>query len=378
MKNIIKVLIVFMILQTIFVSLVWADSEIDNNMVNAKGKVLEVIKEGSGSESGYGDDTLVSHVQQLKILITTGEYKGKEVIVENYLQGNIATDVNAKVGQKLLMTIDKNNPSNVQFFISTYERDIYLYIIISVFLILILIIGKVQGLKTIFTLFITMTIIFMYTIPAILKGTSPVFASIISSIVITVVTMIAISGFNQKAFSAILGTAMGIVIAGVISYIISKVANLSGVDSNEATMLLYLPQGIEFNFKELLFAGIIIGTMGATMDISMSVSSSMNEVLNNNRTISLKDLMTSGLNVGKDVMGTMTNTLILAYTGSSMSLLLVFFAYKTSVMEILNLDIIATEIVRAIAGSIGIILSVPCTALVVCILEDVKRKKNSI
>lgn len=375
MRNLYKLGLLTIILQLALILPAFADSEV-NNMTNAKGKVLEVFDEQSGIEMGYGEDSLVQGVQKVKILITTGEYKGKEVIVENYLQGNPVSDVNAKVGQKLLMVIDKSEPDNVQFFISTYERDTYLYIIIGIFLALILIIGKVQGFKTIATLFITMAIIFMYTIPAILRGTSPTFASVTSCIVITMITMITIAGFNQKAFSAIVGTAMGIVIAGILSYIISQVANLSGLDTNEATMLLYLPQGIEFNFKELLFAGIIIGTMGATMDISMSVASSMNEVTTHNPSIAIRDLMASGLNVGRDVMGTMTNTLILAYTGSSMSILLVFFAYKTSVMEIMNLDVIATEIVRSISGSIGIILSVPCTALTVSILEKIKRNKK--
>ena len=374
MKKLYKIGFFVIILQLVLIMPAFANSEV-NTMTNAKGRVIEVYDEQSGAEMGYGEDSLVQGVQKVKILITTGEYKGKEVIVENFLQGNPVSDIDAKEGQKLLMVIDERDPENVQFFISTHERDIYLYIIIGIFLLLILIIGKIQGLKTIATLFITMAIIFMYTIPAILRGTSPTFASVISCIVITMITMITISGFNQKAFSAIVGTAMGIVIAGLLSYIISNVAYLSGLDTNEATMLLYIPQGTTFNFKELLFAGIIIGTMGATMDISMSVASSMSEILTHNPTVSIKDLMTSGLNVGRDVMGTMTNTLILAYTGSSMSILLVFFAYKTSVMEIMNLDVIATEVVRSITGSIGIILSVPCTALTVTVLEKIKRKK---
>lgn len=375
MKNLYKIGIMTIILQLILILPAFAESEA-NTMINAKGRVLEVFDEQSGEEMGYGEDSLVQGVQKVKILITTGEYKGKEVTVENYLQGNPVSDIDAKEGQRLLMVIDESDPENVQFFISTYERDIYLYIIIGIFLVLILVIGKIQGLKTIATLFITMAIIFMYTIPAILRGTSPTFASVISCIIITMITMITISGFSEKAFSAIIGTAMGIVIAGILSYIISKAAYLSGLDTNEATMLLYIPQGTTFNFKELLFAGIIIGTMGATMDISMSVASSMNEIITHNPAISIKDLMTSGLNVGRDVMGTMTNTLILAYTGSSMSILLVFFAYKTSIMEIMNLDVIATEVVRSISGSIGIILSVPCTALTVSLLEKIKRNKK--
>ncbi len=374
MKNLIKTVTIVLVLQLAFVFVAFADNGM-NNMVNAKGKVLEVIDEQSAQNMGYDENSLIQGVQKVKILITTGEYKGREVIVENYLQGSPVSDVRAKEGQRLLMAIDKSDSENIQFFISSYERDVYLYGLIIIFILLILIIGKIQGLKSIATLSITMAIIFMYTVPTILKGTNPVFASVISCIIITMVTMITLSGFNKKAIAAIIGTAAGIIIAGLISYIISKVAHLSGFDTTEATMLLYIPQGIAFDFNELLFAGIIIGTMGATMDISMSVASSMNEIVIHNPTINIKDLMSSGLNVGRDVMGTMTNTLILAYTGSSMSILLVFFAYKTSIMEIMNLDIIATEIVRSISGSIGLILSVPCTALTVSALEKIKRSR---
>lgn len=374
MTNLMKTVMIVVVLQLAFVFSAFADNGM-NNMVNAKGKVLEVLDEQSAQNMGYDENSLIQGVQKVKILITTGEYKGREVVVENYLQGSPVSDVRAKEGQRLLMVIDKSDSENIQFFISSYERDVYLYGLIIIFILLILIIGKIQGLKSIATLSITMAIIFMYTVPTILEGTNPVFASIISCIIITMVTMITLSGFNKKAIAAIIGTAAGIIIAGLISYIISKVAHLSGFDTTEATMLLYIPQGIAFDFNELLFAGIIIGTMGATMDISMSVASSMNEIVIHNPTINIKDLMSSGLNVGRDVMGTMTNTLILAYTGSSMSILLVFFAYKTSIMEIMNLDVIATEIVRSISGSIGLILSVPCTALTVSALEKIKRNR---
>ncbi len=376
MINLMKTVMIVVALQLAFVCSAFADNGM-NNMVNAKGKVLEVFDEQSSEDMGYDENSLIQGVQKVKILITTGEYKGREVVVENYLQGSPVSDIRAKEGQRLLMLIDKSDPENIQFFISSYERDVYLYGLIIFFILLILVIGKIQGLKSIATLFITMAIIFMYTVPTILEGTNPVFASVISCIIITIVTMVTLSGFNKKAISAIIGTATGIIIAGIISYIISKFAHLSGFDTSEATMLLYIPQRIAFDFNELLFAGIIIGTMGATMDISMSVASSMNEIVIHNPTVSIKDLMSSGLNVGRDVMGTMTNTLILAYTGSSMSILLVFFAYKTSIMEIMNLDIIATEIVRSIAGSIGLILSVPCTALTASTLEKIRRNKKA-
>lgn len=347
-----------------------------NVMKYARARVVEVLDEKTGEEMGYGDDSLIVGGQTVKIEIISGEYKGREVVVENYFEGSPLSDVKARSGQRLIVTIDEADPENPQFFISSYERDVYAGLVIGIFLILILIIGRKQGLKTIVTLIVTMAIIFLYTIPAILRGTGPAFAAILTCIVVTMITMLTISGFNEKAVSAIAGTAMGVMIAGFLSYCVSVAANLSGLNVGEATMLMYIPQGIKFDFKELLFAGIIIGTMGASMDISMSVASSMCEVRKHNTAMSTKELLKSGLNVGKDVMGTMTNTLILAYTGSSMPIIMVFMAYRTSLIDIMNLDIIATEIVRSVAGSIGIILCVPCTALTVCLWEKARARRN--
>ena len=139
---------------------------------------------------------------------------------------------------------------------------------------------------------------------------------------------------------------MWCIIAGIISYGFGNIAKLTGLSAQEAQMLMFIPQGIEFDFKGLLFAGIIIGALGAVMDVAMSISSAMDEIRSNNTSIATKDLVRSGLVVGRDIMGTMSNTLILAYTGSAIPLLLLFIAYETSIVNVLNLDLIATEVVR--------------------------------
>ena len=141
-------------------------------------------------------------------------------------------------------------------------------------------------------------------------------------------------------------------------------------------MLLYIPQGIQFEFKDLLFAGIILGALGAVMDVSVSIASAIEEIYKANRKLSQKELFLSGMNIGKDMMGTMSNTLILAYTGSSIPLLLLFMAYETSIVKIINLDIIATEIVRSLSGSIGLILTIPITAAVSAFLAKRERSEG--
>ena len=198
----------------------------------------------------------------------------------------------------------------------------------------------------------------------ILKGANPIPITILISIVVTILTMFIVGGINKKSIAAVVGTSGGVLVAGIIAYYIGSQVKLTGLSSEEATMLMYIPQEVNFDFRGLLFSGIILGSLGAVMDVGMSIASSMDEIHKANPNLTRKELFKSGMNVGKDVMGTMTNTLILAYTGSSIPVLLLFMAYETSIAKILNLDVIATEAIRSLAGSIGLVLTIPLTALV--------------
>ena len=211
---------------------------------------------------------------------------------------------------------------------------------------------------------ITMFAILKVLLPMILKGANPIPITILISIVVTILTMFIVGGINKKSIAAVVGTSGGVLVAGIIAYYIGSQVKLTGLSSEEATMLMYIPQEVNFDFRGLLFSGIILGSLGAVMDVGMSIASSMDEIHKANPNLTRKELFKSGMNVGKDVMGTMTNTLILAYTGSSIPVLLLFMAYETSIAKILNLDVIATEAIRSLAGSIGLVLTIPLTALV--------------
>ena len=165
-----------------------------------------------------------------------------------------------------------------------------------------------------------------------------------------------------------MGTAGGLSAAAGIAIVVGILANLNGLSNEEAQMLLFMSQDIQYNFQGLLFAGIIIGALGAVMDVSMSIASAMDEIQRVGTNMTLKSLFESGMNVGKDVMGTMANTLILAYTGTSIPLLLVFMTYEQPFIKLINLDFLATELIRALSGSIGLVLAIPITAIVSALL----------
>jgi uncharacterized membrane protein len=325
--------------------------------IDARAVVLEAyINPDRDEEYGVG-----SQIQEVTVEITSGELDGEVFEIDNILMGNPIYDLIVEPGDRVLVGIEGSFDNVENVHLTEYARDTYLYILIGVFILLLIVIGRVKGLKSVITLGLTLLLILRVLIPGILQGYSPILLAILISIVVTLVTIFIISGFNIKSISAIVGILGGVFIAGIITLFVGSIANLTGFSSEEAMMLLFIPQDVEFNVQGLLFAGIIIGSLGAVMDVGMSIASAIQEVKNAHPEIPRKDLIRSGFNVGRDIMGTMANTLILAYTGSAIPLLILFTAYEPSLTDIINLDIIATEVVRALAGSIGLIMTVPIT-----------------
>lgn len=330
-----------------------------------------VIEAGPVEDTMYED--FEGKTQQLKAKITSGKYKGEIFEIQNDLSNNAVYDIIVKEGDKVVVMIEEHDDGAVAF-VADYSRGDYTLYLTILFVALILIIGRSKGVKAIISLGLTMISILYILLPSILKGANPIPISIAISIGVTVITIVIVGGINSKSIAAIIGTTAGVIIAGLISYFVGTKINLTGLSAEEASMLMYIPQGITFNFKNLLFSGIILGALGAVMDVGMSVASSIEEIHRANSDLTQRELFKSGMNVGKDVMGTMTNTLILAYAGSSIPMLLLFMAYETSMIKIMNLDVIATEIVRSLSGSIGLILTIPITALIASIL--IKRDKE--
>jgi uncharacterized membrane protein len=251
-------------------------------------------------------------------------------------------------------------------------RENHLYLIIGIFFAIILIIGGYQGAKSIVTLVFTGIMIVGVLLPLILKGYNPVLVAVFVSTVVVCVTLIIIGGFSKKTVAAILGTLGGVLIAGIIALAIGYSSQITGLANENTQSLVYLLKYPDMDFRGILFAGIIIGALGAVMDVSMSISSAMHEMMDIKPDITRKQLTKSGMNVGKDIMGSMSNTLILAYTGGAIELMLLFMASKMTWREIINLDMVAAEIIRAVSGSIGLACTIPLTALICAAMKSSK------
>ncbi|WP_245592037.1 YibE/F family protein [Clostridiisalibacter paucivorans] len=370
-KNIFMMMIVFTLTFVSVSSIVFAeDTLVEEDLEKPKpvrGKVIEMVSEETAEEGFFGDNS-TTIIQNVKVEILTGDHKGEILHVENMIDDMLAYNINVEEGDKVLLYLEQDTEGNIiNGYISDIARDKYLVYLGIFFVLLLIIVGGMKGIKSIITLGLTILAVFKILLPMILKGYNATAISILICIGVTTITLMIISGINQKTFSAIIGTTGGVLVAGIITWIMSNVANLTGLGSEEAQMLMFIPGAENFNFEGILFSGIILGALGAVMDVSMSIASSLNELKITNPDIDKKSLIKSGMNIGKDIMGTMSNTLILAYTGGALHMMLLFMAHDFYFTEIINRDMIASEVVRALAGSIGLIFTIPITAFVASI-----------
>ena len=335
------------------------DGEFQELMV--KGKILRVLSQEQIFDEMTQEPGVV---QRLEVRVTSGKFKGKLLQITNYPTNNPVYDIRVKPGDRVVIYLELLDGEIKEAHIADFLRELSIYALAILFILLLLAIGWRKGAKALCSLLITMLLIWGLLLPGILRGYSPVFLTLVIAGIATAITLLVVGGATRKSFAAILGTMGGVAVSGILALIVGKAAHLTGFGTEEAGMLLYIPQNIKLDIQGLLFAGIIIGALGAAMDVSMSIASAIEEVKRVNPLLGTKELMNSGMNVGRDIMGTMSNTLILAYTGSSIQLILVIMAYQTSIMKIINLDMIASEIVRALIGSIGMILVIPLTTAI--------------
>ncbi|BCN32264.1 YibE/F family protein [Anaeromicropila herbilytica] len=338
------------------------DSE--QNIKYYKAKVLEVMQ----------DTTVVDHKTEgvrkgsetLRIVVTTGKYKGKEVTIENYLSALF--NVYAKSGTKIIVraTMYKDGPN---FSIYNYDRTPILYGVILLFIIFLCAIGGKKGFMSLLGLGLTLIAVVKVLLPLLIQGFPAITTSVILIAIIIIVCFILLDGINVKTTSAAIGTIAGVMISGLFAYFVGVLGHISGFQTEEAETLLLIAGNHGMKVKNLLVCGILISALGAVMDISISIASSIHEIHEMNKKLTVLELFHSGMNIGKDAMGTMTNTIILAFTGSSLNLLLMIYSYGIPYSQLINTDTIAIEIIKSIAGSIGIVLTVPIVAYVSSYIE---------
>jgi len=322
------------------------------------GTVLEIIEDNT-EEDPFVENRYTGN-QRIKVRINEGPYAGQEFLSTNTL-GSLRSAV-AYEGLTAVFTIrmDKNNQPAVWLY--NYNRTPYIYTLVLLLALPVLLIGRLKGLKSLLALAFTGIVIFYIVVPG-MWTPHPVLISVASLIVICLISFVLIAGIGKKSLAAAAGTLAGVLLAGLTAYIFGRCMNLSGVDMEKGESLLYLAQNRDFKITALLFVSIIISSIGATMDIAVSIASSAEQLFIANPAMPVRTYFKSILAVGKDIIGTMTNTLILAFCGASLPLAMMIWGYHMDYMQFINIPIINISILQALAGSIGMVTSIAFTAI---------------
>lgn len=334
-------------------------------------KVIEIVSEELEEDPIFPGRYLGRQVVKIKIL--TGKYKDQTYEVKNPLSRT--HNVHVKEKATVVASIDESS-GEAMVWIYNYKRDTILYILVALFFLLLILLGRMQGLNSIISLLFTGVMIIFFMLPLLFQGNNPILVTILTASIITICSFFLISGFQIKTFAAIIGTIIGITIAGSISFISGELAQLSGITMDKGQELVYIAQDYKIQVKGLMFSAILIASLGAVMDVAMSIASSMSEIHQTNPRLTKKQVFQSGMNIGKDVMGTMSNTLILAFTGTSLNSIMLIWGYQMGHRQFMNIPFIGIEIIQGLAGSIGIILTVPVTALISVIMLKKKTDTN--
>lgn len=325
-----------------------------------EANVLEVIDEDLGPDNYTGE--FIVGLQNVVVEITEGPYLGEQHTFKNYISRLYNTIV--KPGTKVIVGAYLEDGDIQDLTIYTYKRSHVISILALLFFVLVAWIGKFKGIKSIVSLIFTGICVVFLMLPLMLGGMNPVLAATLIVFLSTLVTLVLVSGFNKKTLCAIIGTLSGVLIATLLAYVFGEWAHLSGGTMQDTEPLLYVSETSKLQIKGLMLAAILVAALGAVMDVAMSISSSMFELMSVNEHLTFKELVKSGMNVGTDMIGTMTNTLILALAGGSLTTFILIYTAAISEKQLANLDVLGSELIQGLAGSIGIVVTVPITVFI--------------
>lgn len=302
----------------------------------------------------------------LKIL--DGDLKGeiKKAVFSG--ENELPEEMRYKKGDRIFIGISGIGAEGSTEYISIYDMDNTksLVVLLILMVVIIIFVGKLKGFASLLALLATIALLFFVFIPATLKGYPSLPVAIGIAIISIIITLPIVAGFKLKTLAAVLGAIFGILFASILAYIFGSIMHLAGIISNEM-LTVYYASNIRIDMKGLVLSGMIIAALGAIMDVCISIASSTAEIYKANPNIDAKQAYKSVLNIGTDILGTMVNTLILAYVGSSLGLILfisIRLQPEMSFWMIMNYNLILGEIVKSAIGSIGLFISIPITAII--------------
>ncbi len=337
--------------------------------LNDYERIPPIVRQGQTFEKGVVSEILTDNLQpdgsrvgeqKVSVYMTTGVRKGQEIEMTSssgYLFGAGCT-----VGMKVIVIQNVSGESTIS---AVYSRDRggVLLIFAGLYLLTLCLVGGKQGVKgALGLLFTFLSIIFVY-LPMVGRGLSPFWTAVFVCAVTTIVTMWLIGGPTRKTAVAVGGSIAGVVFVGIAAALFSRASGITGWNVSDIESLMTLYNACDIQVGGLLFSGLLISTLGAVMDVSMSIASAIQEIYSQNPALSRWELFLSGMRVGRDLMGTDSNTLIMAFAGTSVSMLVLDYAYDLPILQIVNSNNIGIAVMQGLSGSFGIVLAVPATVV---------------
>ena len=300
--------------------------------------------------------------QLLELEVRTGAHKGAVLEAYNYLSAY--ANVDCSVGTRIIVRLDLDDAGEPYVIsIPNYDRGGGLLGMLIVFALLLVAIGGKKGVMALLGLGYTLAGIWFLLIPLVLRGAPSIPAAVAIAALTAAASLLLLTGFTRKTLCAGLGCVCGVAAAGLFAWTVGRVTPIGGFNMGEAEELVLRAYDSPLEIRGLLVAGILIAALGAVMDVAMSIASAGSELVAVDPDITPGQLFRSGMNIGRDAMGTMANTLILAFAGASFNTLLLFQVYGYPLIQIVNSDAMAIELIQSVAGSVGIVLTVPLVSL---------------
>lgn len=333
-------------------------------------RVLAVVEEGTRDP---GDGTSVAY-QKLLVRVETGSLAGQDVTVEEGVLSSTSEARFFRAGDRVYL--DRvAGPQGDHLYISDYVRTPALAWVIGLFIVLVVVVGWSQGIRSLAGTAFSVLVIFGFVVPRIVAGDDPIIVSMLGALLLLTVSTYLVFGWNMKAHAAVAGMMVSLIVTAILASTFVGWTRLSGHGSEETNFLL-MEMGPGANLRGIILGGIIIGTLGVLDDICVGQSSSVFELYRANPNLTTWELMRRGLNIGRDHMSASVNTLVLAYVGASLPLFITFSLYQEPLLRRLSRESIAEEVVRTLVGSIGLILSVPITSLIASLLAPYEQRRH--
>lgn len=332
-----------------------------SQLVFVPARVTAVLEDDAQPDRDSGEGRRVG-TQQLEIRLLSGEHKGEILPLTNYLSALYNVDVG--VGDRIIVRLITQEDGSYYAALFNYDRGLVLGGALLLFCAVLVILGGRKGVRALLGLVFTLLCLWFLLIPGLIRGLPALPLTIGVVAVTAAASLVLLDGLSRKCLCAVLGCVGGVTVAGLFAALVGWITPLNGFNMSEAENLMLYGSEQGLHISGLLVCGVLVAALGAVMDVAMSIASALWELRQQNPGMKAPALFRSGMNIGRDAMGTMANTLILAFAGSSFNLLILIQVYDIPFLQLTNTDFLCIEILQSVAGSLGILLTVPLVAAI--------------